>query len=674
MFHRRSLVRPRAGPQESKPSLSSWRRRAIVLLACLSGSFVMIAGLTFAQPPPKIPQYVGSQACSGCHVAQTKAWSGSDHAWAWKRPDNASVLGNFDDASFTHGGRTTRFYKRDGKFFIETESADGKDREFDVKFAVGVEPLQQYLLETETGRLQVPDLAWDTENKRWYHLYPDQRLEKGDGLHWTGPYKNWNARCAECHATGYKKNFDPKTQRYSSTEAEIGVGCEACHGPGEAHLAWANDPESYKPSEWPQLTPEGLTIGFKSQYAEAEIQQCAGCHARREAFADGNPLPGTPFHDAYRLALLRPGLYHADGSIEDEVYVYGSFLQSKMYAKGVRCTDCHDPHAAKLKAKGNAVCTQCHSPSGNPRFPSLRKTLYDDPSHHFHATGSAGAQCKSCHMIERTYMGVDGRRDHSFRIPRPDLSAETAAPNACTDCHSEKEPSWAAAEIARRFPDARHRGSHFSQTFAKARNDPASASTELLELANDKSEPAIIRATALDLLAAAATPAAAEKSAALIADPDPLVREAAIGLQRGAPAQESVLRILPALEDKRKSVRIAAARELLGAPIASLPNRNLQALKKAQGEWRASLLAKMDFPETHMVLGGMALVLRNPRVAEQAFLEAAQQDPQLVDAWRMVARIRAAMGDAKGARQAVEDGISKNPQSDVLRSLRAQFE
>ncbi len=545
---------------------------------------------------------------------------------------------------------------------------------FEVNSVAGIAPLQQYLLEIEPGRLQALDLAWDTERKQWYHLYPDQSLKGGDGLHWTGPYKNWNARCAECHATGFNKNYDSQTRRYQSTQAEIGVGCEACHGPGEAHVAWARSPSTSLGKRWPNLTKNGFTVDLSDQSAETEIQQCAGCHSRREPFGDGNPLPGTAYHDAYRLSLLRQGLYHADGSIQDEVYVYGSFLQSKMYARGVRCSDCHDVHSAGLKAEGNAVCTQCHSAAGNDRFPTLRKATYDAPSHHFHQPGSDGAQCKSCHMIERVYMGVDPRRDHSFRIPRPDLASQANTPDACTDCHKNRDAAWAANQIAQRFPDSTHRGPHFSTLFEKARSNQANVSADLLAIAGNVTQAGIVRATALDLLSNGADEAVARRTAPLISDKDPLVRAAAVELQRAASPMDRVQRLLPALEDSLQTVRISAARTLLGTPIVQLPSRNNEALQKAQREWRVSLMEKADFPEIHLILGGTALVLRNPEAAEQAFREAVRQDPQLVDGWRMIIRIRAALGDRQGALKGVEDAMAVNPGSPVIQSLRNQLE
>jgi len=623
----------------------------------------MVLGMLAIRADEVIAQdlnYVGSEACVGCHEAEGAAWEGSHHALAWTEPTESSVLGDFDDAEYSHQGVSHRFTRRGSEFFIETDGPDGQAAEYRVMGVAGIEPLQQYLLETEPGRLQAYDVAWDILAQRWYHLYPDTGLKPGNGLHWTGPYKTWNARCAECHATGYVKAFDPSLGGYSSQQAEVGVGCEACHGPGSAHLSWARN-EPFPADR--ELSPFGLTVMFRTINPEAEIQQCAGCHSRREPFDSSSPVPGTPFHDSYRLALLRPGLYHANGAIQDEVYVYGSFLQSKMYANGVRCSDCHDVHSGHRVADGNAICAQCHSSGGNPRFPSLRSARYDDPEHHFHTPGTPGASCTSCHMAERIYMGVDGRRDHGFRVPRPDLAAQTAAPTPCTDCHTDRDAGWAASEVAHRFPDSRYRGPHFSQVFSFARSDPAKQLIPLMEIAEDTEIPAIIRATALEMARGALTEQTASRGAALLADPDPLVREAAVGLQRSAPAVDRIARLMPMLEDRVRSVRISAARALIGAPIAHLPKRTGEALEQASAEWRASLLAKSDFPEIHLVIGGSALVMRNLPAAEAAFGEAVRMDPQLEQAWVMIARIREAQGDRAGAKAALRDGMNANPAS-----------
>ena len=344
--------------------------------------------------------YVGSETCAGCHEGAAADWAGSHHALAWTWPSPETVLADFDGTVFEHDGMTARFRIEGGDYRVEVTEKDGVTSDYKVHSVAGVEPLQQYLLETEPGRVQSFDVVWDTQKSVWFHLYPEQDLPPDDGLHWTGPYKNWNARCAECHATGFEKNYDIETRSYASVQAEIGVGCEACHGPGSVHVSWAETLGTSREAPAPEA------LGFSQPFAttEATIQQCATCHSRREAHDDMSPIPGTPYHDAYGLALLRPGLYHADGQILDEVYVYGSFLQSKMYAKGVGCLDCHNPHRADLKAEDNAVCTQCHSTAGNPDFPTLTRATYDDPAHHFHAQGSEAAACISCHSPKQVYI------------------------------------------------------------------------------------------------------------------------------------------------------------------------------------------------------------------------------------------------------------------------------
>lgn len=597
---------------------------------------------------------------------------GSHHQLAWTEPDAATVLGDFDDARFEHRGVTTEFSREDDALFVESDGPDGVLTRYPVVGVAGIEPLQQYLLEIEPGRVQSFDVTWDAEEERWYHLYPEQYLPAGEGLHWTGSYKNWNARCAECHATGFEKNYDAGADSYASTQAEIGVGCESCHGPGEAHVAWAR--QGVLPSDsGAGLSPAGLTMDFGAG-AEATVQQCAGCHSRRETYEDGNPLPGTPYHDAYRLSTLRPGLYHADGQILDEVYVYGSFLQSKMYAAGVSCTDCHDPHTARRIATGNALCTQCHSEAGNSDFPTLRLAAYDTPEHHFHAPDTEGAQCVACHMIERNYMVIDGRRDHSFRIPRPDLAAQTGAPDACTDCHTDQTPAWAASEIAARYPGDASRGWHYGQVLAPARLDPFGAATELMEIADYAELPGIVRATAMEMLAPVATPEMADRMAAHLTDPDPMVRAQAVSIQRAAPQQTRAERLIPMLDDPSRSVRIATAREFLTFRVARWPDWVQQDLTRANRDWQLSLAAKADFPETQLVLGGIALTTRNFDAALAAFQDAVKMDPQLLDAWSIIIRLQAAQGQREAALASAREALEDNPMEPMLLGLINQLE
>jgi predicted CXXCH cytochrome family protein len=617
-----------------------------------------------------MPAHVGSEVCVACHTDAADAWSGSHHALAWTLPSTETVKADFDNTRFDHDGMTAHFrVEADGGYRVSVTEKDGVTTDYRVHSVAGIEPLQQYLLETEPGRLQSFDVVWDTEKGGWFHLYPDQDLPPDDGLHWTGPYKTWNARCAECHATGFDKNYDAISRSYASTQSEIGVGCEACHGPGSAHLEWSEGRTTL-------LSPDLDSYGFSQSFAttEATVQQCATCHSRREAHDDAAPVPGTPYHDAYGLALLRPGLYHADGQILDEVYVTGSFLQSKMYAKGVGCLNCHNAHTAELVAEGNAVCTQCHSPAGNPDFLTLTRAEYDAPAHHFHETGTEGAECKSCHAPEQVYMGNDWRADHSFRIPRPDLSTETGAPDACTTCHTDRDADWAASEIAARFPDGANRGPHYGLTLARGRQDAVAASGDLADLAMDDNRPGIVRATALWLLEQSEGAETAERLAPLLSDADPLVRAAAAGQQRTAPAQQRVLRLVQLLDDPVRSVRIAAARALLDAPVASFPGPIAEDFGAAMDDWQAAMASRLDFPETHLQLAGVSLTLRNMAAAERAFAEVVRMDPQRQEAWVMRVRIAAATEGPQRALSVVNAALEVLPDDLALLGFKAELE
>lgn len=652
---------PATGKDPRVPVFNMMQRLLLV------ASIFVVPAMAAAQTAT-VPSYVGSEQCTDCHTEAAAAWQGSHHALAWTLPGPDTIIADFDGTSFTHDGSTTEFSQTGGEYRMTITERDGSTTAYPVHSVVGIEPLQQYLLETETGRLQSNDIVWDAEKKQWYTLYPDQDLPIGDGLHWTGPYKTWNARCAECHATGYKRNFGKKTHKYASSEAEIGVGCESCHGPGSAHLDWAAGRAVTKSPV--DLNELGLTISLTSDAgAETQIQQCAGCHSRRETIGDGNPIPGTPFHDAYNLSVLRPGLYQNDGQVLDEVYVYGSFLQSKMYARGVTCTNCHEPHSAGFKIEGNGLCTQCHSEAGNPDFPTLSKASYDSPSHHFHEDGSAGAQCKNCHMPEKTYMGIDVRSDHSFRIPRPDLGAETSSPDTCTSCHDGQSQDWAAERIAQWYPDSVNRGRHYGQTFAKARQYPEAARPDLLALAGDRAQPGIVRATALFLMQGQADSEIAAATLPLLSDPDPIIRANAAPLQRGAEVQDRLDRLLPLLTDPVQSVRLAGVKHMLDMPPELLSPSQRAIVGEAMGQWRASLLNKLDFPETHLVMGGMALTMRNFEAATGAFREVILLDPQRVEAWRILVRLTSALQGPDAARQVLRQALVQVPGDPVLNQL-----
>ena len=356
--------------------------------------------------------FVGSAACATCHAAQHAGWSKSQHAQAMQSASSATVLGDFNDARHTKDGVTSSFFRRDGKYFARTDGPDGKLADFEVKYTFGLAPLQQYLVELPGGRLQALAVSWDARpveagGQNWFRQYPDEKIDFRDELHWTGSLQNWNFMCADCHSTNVRKGYDVAKDAFSTQWSEISVGCEACHGPASAHVEWAKTNSSTDPAKgltvalderraarWTIDAASGNARREPARRSDREGETCAPCHARRAQIAEGW-RPGARLMDHYLPSLLSPGLYHADGQQRDEVFVWASFLQSRMHRAGVTCSDCHDPHTQKLRASGNAVCAQCHLAS-----------KYDSRSHHHHPESSLGAQCANCHMPATTYMVV----------------------------------------------------------------------------------------------------------------------------------------------------------------------------------------------------------------------------------------------------------------------------
>jgi len=607
------------------------------------------------------PNYVGLETCQSCHAAEVAAWQDSHHGWALRLPTPENVLGDFNDAKLEFKGITSRFFRKDGKYFVETDGADGKLAPFEIKYVVGVEPLQQYLVDTGGGRLQALDLAWDTVAKRWYHLYPNETVNAGNGLHWTGPYKNWQARCAVCHQTDFKKNYSPKDQTYQSTWKDLTVACEACHGPGEAHVAWAKDGAKFDMSAFLDVDALGFTRPAGTTKQMAEENMCGPCHSRREPLDADSTLPQSAFGNHFNLSPLNNGLYFPDGQQHDEVYILGSFLQSKMHEKGVTCSNCHDPHTAKLIFEGNQTCTQCHNEVGRAEFPTLKKRLYDSPEHTRHKAGSEAAQCVNCHMPERNYMIVDGRRDHFFRVPDPLLSEKAGSPDACLTCHDKEKASWAAEHIAKWAPAHVTKAAAYGEAFAKARGQGIDPQTkdQLVAIALDTEQPAIVRATAAREIADRLAPGDLAKVAGLLSDESDLVRAAAARLQRQADPPERARALTPLLSDPIESVRLAAALELTTIGEA-MPTEGRPLLEKVLGELRETYAARADFPETQMAIGGLAMTSRNWPAAEAAFQQAALMDPQLAEAWLARARIRAALGDVPGATEILTAAYARN--------------
>jgi Tfp pilus assembly protein PilF len=472
--------------------------------------------------------------------------------------------------------------------------------------------------------------------------------------------------CADCHSTNLQKNYDTGTNSYATSWSEISVGCEACHGPGSVHAELARQGRGHagltvalderRGASWSIDPATGNARRSPARDSARELDVCAQCHSRRGQFSN-DYRAGEPFLDHYRPSLLAAGLYHPDGQQRDEVYDWGSFLSSRMHAAGVSCSDCHEPHAAKLRAPGNGVCSQCHQSS-----------KYEAASHHFHSVGSPGSACVACHMPTETYMGVDPRHDHSFRIPRPDLSTALGVPNACGRCHEDRSADWAATEIHKRHPQPKPGFQTFATSFGAADRGEPGNSTALAAIAADPAQSAIARASALDRLALRPDRTAIDAAGAALQDRSPLVRAAALEALAGlAPLERQVA--LPLLVDPVRTVRLAAT-NLLAPLAADALGTHAAAFERAASEYVAAERFNADRPENRTNLGSFLAERGDHAAAEAEYRAALALDDRFVPASVNLADLQRKQGDETAAEATLRAALADSPgNADLLHSL-----
>ncbi|MEN8225895.1 MAG: tetratricopeptide repeat protein [Bacteroidota bacterium] len=615
---------------------NAWNHTALVSAILIVLAFPLYLLINHLPGPDSIydqPHFSGGESCIECHRTEFDLWKGSDHDLAMAHATNESVLGDFNDAAFEYEGAEHRFYRRDDKFLVWTSGPDGEMGEFEVSYTFGYRPLQQYLVAFGGGKLQCLPLTWDTEKSEWYHLadtvYSEENIDHTNWLYWTNQAQNWNGMCADCHSTNLVKGYDVEADTFHTTWSDINVHCEACHGAGSEHIKWSRLPEMARLAD----ESAGLLVQTAGLNNRDYVDRCARCHARRSVFSD---FPGytADLLDYMTPTLLVEPNYFPDGQILEEDYVYASFTHSKMYMTDVKCNDCHDVHSLKLVKEAvtaNDLCLQCH-----------RTDIYDTYDHHFHkkagepgsvliagdtsyAVGS-GSLCINCHMTGRHYMGVDHRRDHSFRIPRPHLTLETGSPNACNECHLDETAAWAAGYIDKWY--GLSRTPHFGSVLAKARRGDTTAIPDLVNIAMDELFPVIVRATAIYELEKYEDADGRQAIIRSLSDPESIIRHQAV--QSYFPAnQDAMLSLLaPLLNDPVKAVRMQAAFRLSSIPVASMDSSLLREFYESLAEYRKAMEYTGEFAASRHNLGVTYQNLGMFEKAEENFLAAIRIDDE----------------------------------------------
>ena len=642
----------------------------IVLLLLIAGGLgylsqkapepiLLKAPVSAAKPaPPPAPSFVDEQACAGCHSAQVKDWQGSHHQLAMQVANQQSVLGDFNATTFEGENDRTRFYRKDSEFWVNTIDGDGQSKDFKVAYAFGVAPLQQYLLETTGGRLQALGVAWDTEQNRWFHIYPGQGVDFKDPLHWSKPGQNANFMCVECHTTGFKRNFNAQTNSFNSQWNSLGVGCQSCHGPASNHLLWTAKGDT--------SSNHGFEVNLSKTDNLTQVDTCARCHARRAPLGD-DQKPGKPLMDAYLPSALTRELYELDGKIKGEVFEHGSFVQSKMFAKGVRCSNCHNPHSTELKAEGNGACLQCHNPAGKTAVPSvdgagLQAKNYDSPEHHHHQPGQAGSQCIDCHMPGKLFMVNDLRHDHSFSLPNPALATIIGTPDACLGCHL-KLPSQQVIEQFKSWYGEPQNATHdYARQLWQVRSAQPGAAAVLFEQLESTRLASIRRATLIAELPNFPSQRALASSSKALRDPAPQVREAAVNvIAAQLPAGQRAELLVPLLQDPILAVRIASARALLGNPQPLGP-----AFDKAIGEYETVQLSLQERAEANLNLAMLYQANGNSAKVEPYLRTAIARDPDFLPAFITLLQWLDAHQRGEEASRLLAEKLKQQPGSALL--------
>ncbi|MCP4988898.1 MAG: hypothetical protein GY928_23440 [Colwellia sp.] len=510
----------------------------------------------------------------GCHKEQQYDWQQSDHAKAMVVANKDSVLADFNNVDVKHYGQRAHFFIKNSRHQVTISydaSGDSKADTYPIKYTFGHYPLQQYLVETEDGKLQVLPFAWDAREKtqggqRWYHNYSHEEITQQDRLHWRQPLQNWNGMCADCHSDGLIRNYDAEKNSFDTQFDNINVGCLSCHGDMSEHSKSQIKTQDHIENKVRNSISEPLglwirEIGDKTAHWQGKdrdnrfMNNCFACHSLRSPLTDGFKA-NIPFLEQFTPQFPSAPNYHADGQIKEEAYVYGSFLQSKMFKAGVNCLDCHDKHTMKLKIEGNGLCLQCHGGE-----------VYNVKSHHQHKDNSIGAQCVNCHMPDNRYMGVDDRRDHSFKIPRPDLSQEFNTPNACIKCHEKETNQWASEKLNKWHGQSKVLAKS-QQHLMTLNNGKTITLAQHWSIIEDEKLNVISRASALQMLSYTTQSLSSTKLIPYLTHSEALIRlsAATVGMLLAPTEREKYLS--PLLSDKLKAIRVAAARSLVSSNIS----------------------------------------------------------------------------------------------------------
>lgn len=514
------------------------------------------------------PRAAGTAVCAGCHRKEYDLWAGSNHA----RTFEPAVAGNLPPivqkgGTVNHAPGTTTFERRDGEFVASTVGADGDVNDYPLGWIAGRRRIRMYVTEMPDGRLQVMPAMRAELPDQWFdytHLLfggdPDAVpvVKPGDDAFWTGAGRSWGARCARCHSSGAQPRL-PTTEQPGprATWRDIGVDCEACHGPGAEHA-----------QAWARADTNAPLLKLGTLDRKSSIEACTTCHMEGDVVEGDYRLGQDLYEHLDPTLLLDEERIDARGRPLELIYHGVSFGISRCAQEGgLTCARCHQahggPHAALLgrPPTNHELCAECHV-----------DLVRNVATHSHHDATGAGGSCVGCHMprlvIERGHGIIT---DHSIGVPDPKARGKGFARDACSWCH--QGDLGAPADVVQ-LTDDRIRTAYagwwpeaqpaqpWMLAVAAARADRPEAGAALVKVLEDRTQYRLVRATAVRLLG---RQAATHTEVLLHAcgDADSLVRRNALRALATLRSEQADAALQDALDDPSRAVRVVAARTAL---------------------------------------------------------------------------------------------------------------
>jgi predicted CXXCH cytochrome family protein len=426
--------------------------------------------------------YLSSDKCESCHPSQYDSWHHSYHRTMTQLASPRSVLGRFDNVTLELDGKSYFLQRRGDEYWVHME-----DPEWEAALAAGAiraakgpaprvwkrvglltgsHHMQAYWVPSSMGKQQIIfPFAWLNDDQRWvpFHQTFLRDPAQPPSMH------VWNANCINCHATAGQPRVDPETHLMSTRAGELGIACEACHGPGQAHVAANRNLIRRYLLHW-RKQADPTIINPKRLPARLSSEICGQCHGIKWItdsadwrvngfrYRPGDELDNTsPLVRPTRLKAqpwLKEPLarnpaflddhYWSDGMVRVSGRDFSGLVEAPCHQRGtLACVSCHSLHEsnpANQLAKGmdsNEACFQCHG--------SMRNKL---PQHTHHPPNSSGSNCYNCHMPHTVYGLLKAIRSHQIDSPTVQATLATGRPNACNLCHLDRSLGWTSKYLS----------------------------------------------------------------------------------------------------------------------------------------------------------------------------------------------------------------------------------